>query len=181
MSGAIRAHFILSSNQPENLTWFLISSLIFCSVNQSSRNSNPIKLAVISTTAELEAAFKIRRLVFVDEQGFELADEYDADDAKAVHILASVAGIPIGTARIIPDQNQVKVGRVAVLQEFRGRGFGLVIMQKCEKIAKERGFTQVTLHAQIQVQAFYENAGYTVQGEIFDECGWPHITMTKAL
>lgn len=144
-------------------------------------NYSTLSVNVVATVAELDAAFRIRRVVFVEEQGFELADEYDAEDARAIHFLAQMGNEPVGTARVIPEDGFVKIGRVAVLKPFRGKDFGLRIMEKCETEAAMRGFRRAVLHAQIQVQAFYERAGYQVEGEVFNECGWPHISMIKNL
>lgn len=140
-----------------------------------------LDVRVITTKDDLDAAFRIRRIVFVEEQGFELADEYDDDDARSIHLLALIDNEPVGTARVIPEKDQVKIGRVAVLKPFRGNDFGLAIMEHGELEAARRGFPKATLHAQIQVQSFYERAGYHVDGDVFDECGWPHIAMTKRL
>lgn len=145
-----------------------------------SINRDPT-VTVITNQRDLDAAFEIRRQVFVREQGFELADEFDADDSRAIHLLASIAGEPIATARIVPDGDSARIGRVAVLPDYRGSGYGLAIMAACERIAARRGFKSATLHSQIQVQSFYERAGYAAKGEVFDECGWPHITMQKPL
>jgi hypothetical protein len=50
--------------------------------------------------AGIERAFAIRRCVFVEEQGVDEALEFDALDAEARHLLATVDGAPAGTLRI---------------------------------------------------------------------------------
>lgn len=140
-----------------------------------------LTITIVVNQHDLDVAFEIRRRVFVLEQGFDLADEYDADDARAIHLLAHKAEKAIATARIIPDGEIARIGRVAVLAEYRGAGYGMAIMTACEEVAAERGFKIAHVHAQIQVQPFYERAGYETRGDIFDECGWPHITMEKVL
>ncbi|MCF7801198.1 MAG: GNAT family N-acetyltransferase [Candidatus Marinimicrobia bacterium] len=140
-----------------------------------------LTITIVANQHDLDIAFEIRRRVFVLEQGFELADEYDADDARAIHLLVHKAEQSIATARIIPDGEIARIGRVAVLPEYRGAGYGLAITAACEEVAVERGSKIAQLHSQIQVQSFYERAGYKTRGDIFDECGWPHITMEKVL
>ncbi|MCF7796849.1 MAG: GNAT family N-acetyltransferase [Lentisphaeria bacterium] len=140
-----------------------------------------VSITIVQNQRELDAAFEIRRRVFVLEQGFALADEYDEDDARAIHLLVYLTDKPIATARFVPEGEIARVGRVAVLPEFRDAGYGLALMKACENTARERGLKMVELHSQIQVQSFYERAGYVTRGNIFDECGWPHITMEKAL
>ena len=140
-----------------------------------------LQIKVAENERELAAVFEIRRRVFVQEQGFTLADEFDDDDAHSIHILAQFNGQSVGAARVIPDESCVKIGRVAVLPEFRNQHLGAAIMDFSENIASGKGFPQCQLHAQIQVADFYRKLGYQSQGEIFNECGWPHISMTKRL
>ena len=45
--------------------------------------------------------------------------------------------------------------------------------------AREMGFAEVALAAQVRARGFYEKVGYAACGEPFDEEGCPHILMTK--
>lgn len=45
---------------------------------------------------------RIREAVFIAEQAVPPEQEWDADDAEAVHFLALEGGYPIGTARLWP-------------------------------------------------------------------------------
>jgi len=40
---------------------------------------------------------------------------------------------------------------------------------------------EVFLHAQVHAVAFYEKAGFQVQGAVFDEAGIPHLRMRRSL
>ncbi|GAB7387483.1 hypothetical protein BSNK01_13200 [Bacillaceae bacterium] len=74
-----------------------------------------------------------------------------------------------------------KVGRVAVLENWRGRGLGKEIMLALEKEAIKRGFTKLKLNAQCQARAFYEKLGYRPVSDVFLEAGIEHVTMEKRL
>ena len=47
--------------------------------------------------------------------------------------------------------------------------------------AKARGDASVLLHAQSSAAAFYQRAGFEVQGPAFEEAGIAHQAMVKAL
>ena len=130
-----------------------------------------------------KAAQAVRIAVFVKEQGIALEDEWDADDATALHaVLFDIHGQPLGNARLLqPSANIAKVGRMAVLREARGRGFGARLLQALLLEARRRGNKEVHLSAQRTAQGFYAAHGFTVHGEAFDEVGIPHIEMRYGL
>lgn len=134
---------------------------------------------------QLEDALRVRRTVFVEEQGvpddLEM-DEYDALDRGVVHFVAYTGGTPAGASRLRPYAPGVgKVERVAVIRTERGKGLGRAIMLAMEEAARESGFRQLKLNAQIQARGFYEKMGYEPYGELFEEAGIPHIAMVKTL
>ena len=150
-------------------------------MSEKQSMSSEIRIKIAENEAEFAAVFEIRRRVFVEEQGFALADEYDAADARSIHIMAVACKEPVGAARITPTPSAATIGRVAVLPEWREQALGRKIMAFCEMEAQKRGFSKILLHSQIQVQEFYAKLAYLPEGDVYDECGWPHITMTKRL
>ncbi len=129
-------------------------------------------------------ALKVRDVVFIQEQNVPVELEHDEYDADALHILAidTQTKEPVGTARILDKGNGVaKVGRVAVLKEYRGRGIGEAIMQAVFKTTRELEFTSLILDAQVSVIPFYENLGFVAEGGVFDDAGIPHRHMTRTL
>ena len=63
----------------------------------------------------------MRTPVFIEEQNVAPDFEWDELDASAVHLLAILNNEPIGCLRIIDFH---KIGRMAVLKEYRGNGAG---------------------------------------------------------
>ncbi len=117
----------------------------------------------------------VRRRVFVEEQGVPEVEEWDAADLSAVHVLAVVADRdPVGTGRLEPGG---KIGRVAVLREWRGSGVGGQIMRHLVNQATELGLEAVYLHAQTTATGFYRRLGFRAEGPVFDEVGIPHVRM----
>ena len=124
-----------------------------------------------------QAAQFIRTEVFVKEQGIAPEDEWDADDAKALHaVLFELNGQALGNARLLqPSANVAKVGRMAVLQEARGQGYGARLLHALIRCARERDHKEVRLSAQRSAEGFYAAYGFSVVGEPFDEVGIPHV------
>ena len=136
----------------------------------------------ITAEADLTAALEIRREVFIDEQDVPEDLELDGRDDEATHFLARVDGESVGTARLRDYGDGVaKVERVAVREPRRGEGWGRRIMAAVEAHAREAGYEQVHLAAQVPVVGFYDRLGYEVTGEEFMDAGIPHRSMEKSL
>ena len=121
----------------------------------------------------------VRETVFVQEQQVPLELEWDALDPQCVHVLArDAAGQPIGTGRLTPEH---KIGRMAVLAPWRGRGVGDALLLALLAAARERGWREVSLHAQVSAQDFYARHGFLPLGERFEEAGIGHQTMRLLL
>ena len=129
------------------------------------------------------AAQAVRTAVFVNEQGIAPEDEWDSDDATALHaVLFDGQGQPVGNARLLqPNATTAKVGRMAVLQTERGKGYGTRLLQALIRCARERDHQEVRLSAQRSAEPFYAAHGFKAIGEPFDEVGIPHIEMQLRL
>lgn len=123
-----------------------------------------------------EAALRrVRAQVFITEQGVPEHLEWDGKDTQAVHLIAETAGgLAIGTTRLLPDG---RIGRTAVLPDYRGRGVGSALLEQALRVARQQGLRTLSLHAQIQVVAFYERFGFEPVGERFEEAGIAHQAM----
>ena len=76
------------------------------------------------TEDEVGQALDLRRRVFCDEQGVDLAAEQDGRDDDAIHLVALSGGTVVGTCRLLVEADAVRLGRAAVAGESRGRGIG---------------------------------------------------------
>ena len=132
-----------------------------------------------------ERARSVRVAVFVDEQGIDEAEEWDDDDADAIHAVASnLAGLPLATGRLIfrgMEGGHAKIGRMAVLRSTRGMGLGDLVLKALMAEGRSRGIQHLSLNAQVSAQAFYARHGFKPEGEVFDEVGIPHQRMTLTL
>jgi predicted GNAT family N-acyltransferase len=136
-----------------------------------------IECRVAKWDADRAVLARIRREVFIDEQKVPESEEWDADDAASVHVLATSNREPVGTGRLNPAG---KIGRIAVVAGHRGRGIGSLILRRLLEEARRLGIRTPYLHAQLQAVPFYEKHGFACQGNVFDEAGIPHVRMTHA-
>ncbi|MGN5726401.1 GNAT family N-acetyltransferase [Acinetobacter calcoaceticus] len=120
----------------------------------------------------------IREQVFIQEQGIAPEDEWDDLDATVLHFIVYDKEQPIATARLLPQHS---VGRVAVLVPYRKQGIGKILMQHIINYARHHKLPYLKLSAQTYVTAFYEALGFHVQGEVYQDCGIPHIDMILEL
>jgi predicted GNAT family N-acyltransferase len=122
-----------------------------------------------------ERLLAVRTAVFVIEQQVPAEIEVDEYDPISEHVLAIDAeGNPIGTARLLPEG---KIGRVAVLKDWRQHGVGSLLMKTLIKRAQTRGDREIQLHAQCWTIPFYETLGFRPEGDEFLEAGISHRKM----
>lgn len=130
---------------------------------------------------EVQGAVAVRERVFCVEQGVPIEEELDGRDQDALHLVATEDGRVIATLRLLLDGEQAKVGRVAVLGDRRRRGIALEMLQIAVAEARERGCTRASLASQTYAIPLYEQAGFAVDSEIFEEAGMPHVWMRMPL
>ena len=135
----------------------------------------------VENNSELEAVYSIRFKVFVDEQKVPPEMELDEYDESAVHLMALEDGQPVGCGRLVLFEGYAQIGRVAVLKENRGSGYGKMICKELINIAREAGVAKIILHSQCSAEGFYLGLGFTPEGEIFDDAGIDHICMVRSL
>jgi predicted GNAT family N-acyltransferase len=132
-------------------------------------------LTLVSWNTASDALSRVRRAVFIVEQGVPESLEWDDADAVSVHALASAPdGEPVATGRLLPDGH---IGRMAVLKAWRGRGVGAAILALLVKQARGRGDREIALAAQVHAIGFYEREGFVAEGPVFDDAGLPHRRM----
>ncbi len=141
-----------------------------------------IQVVAADSSARLEAAYSIRRRVFIEEQHVPEEIELDAEDARAFHALALRDGKPIGCGRYVEHgPGEIKIGRMAALRELRCSGIGRAVLEFLIETARNRGYRRAILHAQLTAEGFYLKQGFHPEGDLFEEAGILHRTMTRDL
>lgn len=144
-----------------------------------------MKLTWVSTGEERKLCYDLRYQVFVLEQQVPPELELDHYDEVARHLMAvGSSGEVIATARILVDTplpGTAKIGRVAVRQEFRGRGIASAMLRFLEQAARQTGQVKLELAAQLAVIPLYSKLGYTAYGPVFQDAGIDHRKMELIL
>lgn len=135
----------------------------------------------VELTTDLDTCRRLRRAVFIDEQGVTEAEEWDGRDAEAQHLLGWIDGCPVATARIFRDGDTGKIGRVCVLADARGTGMGAAIMQGAVAALHADGARFAKLSAQTHALRFYEKLGFAAYGPEYPDAGIPHRDMVLEL
>ena len=139
--------------------------------------SDPVIVPVPVFSLLCNAAFALRREVFVWEQKVPEAEEHDDYDLVATHFVAIAEGEVVGTLRLIDQPEHTKIGRVAVRQAFRGRGIARQMIRAAMDHARARGQERFYLTAQSDKLSFYEGLGFVAFGPEFIDGGMPHRAM----
>jgi predicted GNAT family N-acyltransferase len=137
-----------------------------------------IKISQV-TWQEAESNLRaVRTPVFIIEQFVTPEFEWDELDASAVHLLALFENKAIACLRIIDYH---KIGRMAVLKDYRRMGLGAALLQDAVNICKAHGSKNVYLSAQTHAIDFYQYCGFKVTSEIYQDLHIPHVDMQMAL
>lgn len=121
---------------------------------------------------------KVRTVVFIEEQSVTPEFEWDEIDSGAVHLLAMLENEPIGCLRII---HHAKIGRMAVLSQWRGLGIGKMLLNEAIDICRTYGSKQIDLSAQTHAIHFYQQAGFQITSEEYTDVQIPHVDMRLIL
>nr|WP_158859847.1 GNAT family N-acetyltransferase [Lunatibacter salilacus] len=139
-----------------------------------------IEVIPVESQSDLDDIFRIREVVFVEEQEVDPDEEYDEFETSARHFKALVDGVPAGTARWRFTDKGIKLERFAVLKEFRGIGVGQALVEAVladiQQHPDSNGNT-CYLHAQVSAMGLYEKFGFQKEGDLFMECNISHYKM----
>jgi len=134
------------------------------------------------TKEELYEILSFRQSIFVVEQKSWYQDA-DGLDNISLHLLLKDNTFLVGYLRLIPPGKKYdtpSIGRIAIKENLRGNAIGSELVKRGIKKSSETYLTDsVTISAQNYLTKFYQNHGFTIQGEVYDEDGIPHVKMVK--
>lgn len=138
-----------------------------------------VEIADWSREDQRKALLDLRDTVFIQEQGVPEQRERDGLDVDCWHVLArDDSGQPIGCGRLTPKH---KIGRMAVLPDWRGQGVGVALLRELVSRARSLGWPEVALDAQVSAIGFYQRAGFVAYGDEFEDAGLAHRAMRLPL
>jgi len=143
----------------------------------------PADVRVARTPEDLDAHHRVRREVFVHEQGIFTADDRDGWDDDAVKVVAEIDGRVVGAVRLYPldEAGLWKGDRLAVLRDARRLRVGAPLVRFAVRTAGERGGRRMIALIQRRNVAFFRHLGWSPLGGEADFRGTTHQEMTVDL
>jgi ElaA protein len=133
---------------------------------------------------DLYMLLKMRVDVFVVEQKCPYP-ELDGKDMDALHITLSDGDDLLASARILQPsaaEEPVKIGRVVVSPNHRGKRLGDALMREAILACEQRFISHpIALSAQSHLQLFYQSFGFIPVSEEYLEDAIPHIDMIRPI
>lgn len=123
------------------------------------------------TNKELWEIAILRSSVFTIEQNIK-ENELEELDYKAIHYFIKKNNVVVSYARVIQENEKIKLGRVCTKLDYRGQGLQTKIIRTIIDEHKE-----VELSAQIQTISFYQTLGFETIGDIYLEANIKHQRM----
>ena len=146
--------------------------------------SHPFTIALVCWHDGEPLLRAVREAVFLREQQVPAELEWDGLDETCRHALAlSTKGDAIGCGRILPPKGKTpaRIGRIAVLPEWRGKLVGTGVLEALLEYARSMKYNKVTVNAQVQAKPFYLRFGFEEEGKEFMDAGIPHVKMRLVL
>ena len=137
-----------------------------------------MEIKVVDWSDARSALTHIRQKVFVEEQAVPESLEWDAQDSNAVHFLGKEGNRPVACARLLKGD---KLGRVAVLKEYRHHGWGSRLIKAAEQYLIEHKRNRLNLSAQARAYNFYFENGFRPEARYEWDADIPHIGLSKHL
>ena len=141
-----------------------------------------VRSATFATLPGLTAyrLWALRSEVFVVEQEAAYLDLDGRDVEPATrHLWVEDDGTPVATLRILDDEVDWRIGRVATARSHRGRGLAAALLSASLEECVGR---PVVLDAQSHLTDWYAGFGFVRDGaDYVDEDGIPHTPMRLAV
>ena len=114
--------------------------------------------------------------------GLHILDEDLSSERESHHIgiFENQRCIACCVLKRVTDK-EIRMRQLAVHTDYRGKGLSKTVIEYAEKLALQKGYKRIILHARQHVQKLYEKLGYSVEGDYFIEVGISHICMYKNL
>ena len=132
------------------------------------------------TKNELYELLQFRQEIFVVEQKSWYLDA-DSLDQFSHHLLVKSNDKLIGYLRLTPPGKKYEVasiGRIAIHHDMRRDKIGSKIVKEgLKKSSLIYTSNALRISAQEYLIGFYEEHGFKIEGEVYDEDGIPHIQM----
>ena len=113
-------------------------------------------------TWQQAGAYYVRIQAMARKHHITLRQEFDEHDTPETKYIVMIDNyLPIATCRLYAiNEEQVMLGRIVVLPEYRLQGLGTLVVIEAEKWAKELGYHTAIVESRDNKIHFYETMGY---------------------
>lgn len=125
----------------------------------------------------------LRNQLLREPLGLTFTETEKADEPHSIHLAALEGARVVACVVLTPlaAAGLLRLRQFAVAADRQRQGIGTALCRFSEAVARERGYTRITMHARLVAAPFYERHGYHRVGEVYTEIGIPHVTMQKTL
>jgi|TARA_B100001540_G_scaffold193362_1_gene170411 predicted GNAT family N-acyltransferase len=120
----------------------------------------------------------IRKKVFSDEMNIPKSKLFDEHDETCDHYILFDGKKSVGSIRFLKIKKEIKLERMAILAEFRGKNYGKSAILQLIEYYHMMGNSKMILDSIFSVRDFYKKCGFIEEGEIFQRVGIDHIRMS---
>lgn len=120
----------------------------------------------------------IRKKVFLNEMNISESELFDENDETCEHYILFDGKEAVGSVRFLKMNNEIKLERMAILSEFRGKNYGKSAILQLAEYYRMTGYSKMILDSILSVKDFYKKCGFIEEGELFKRVGIDHIRMS---
>lgn len=129
-----------------------------------------------------EQSLALRDEVLRKPLGLSFSDEELELERGLYHLACQEERQVLGCLVLVPHEDgTIRMRQVAVAAHVQRQGIGCALTELAEQLARDRGFSAVTLNARDTAVGFYEKLGYQRVGEPFVMVSIQHWFMEKEL
>ena len=116
------------------------------------------------TSDELKKYYELRWEVLRKDWNRPRGSEKDEGEESALHaMITNEQKEVIAVCRLqIIDEHQGQIRSMAVREDYRGKGYGGIILKYLEKFGKQKGLRKIFLDGRELAVPFYEKMGYKI-------------------
>jgi GNAT superfamily N-acetyltransferase len=144
-----------------------------------------VRLEIIEAACDTpidRAILELRYRILRQPLGLDFTEEQLLAEKDEIHLALLIDRTPIGCILLAPqERTTIKFRQMAIDPAYQGRGFGKLLIDRAENIARSRGYQKIVLHARETAIEFYLKVGYQKIGMPFIEVTIPHLRMEKNL
>jgi N-acetylglutamate synthase-like GNAT family acetyltransferase len=157
--------------------------MIGCFLLNSFLKRKEMEIIQIETTSSwYQKELELRDEVLRKPIGLSIKDDDLSDEPNQVHFVAINGNFLIGVVILKIENTIGKLRQMAVSEEAQGQKLGTQLVEALEAYAREKGLTQIKMHARHYAVGFYEKLGYSKTSKPpFEEVGMEHFEMGKVL